>query len=89
VGAATELTKAPVRQLLQLNSDVDLFTQQDEYSSEYGKYRYNRSQTIEIYSRDKSYKTRDYEPDAQQQHPYVFREVHGNIPFDMCSWLLQ
>jgi len=35
-GAATELTKASVRQLPHLNNDVDLFTQQDEYSSEYG-----------------------------------------------------
>jgi len=64
-----------------LKNDGGLFTQQDEYSSEYGEYCYNHPQTIEIHSRDKCCHTRDYEPDAQKQHPYIIFEVHGNIPF--------
>jgi len=69
------------RQLPQLKNDGGLFTQQDEYSSEYGEYCYDHPQTIKIHSRDKCSNARNYEPDAQQQHPYIIFEVHRNIPF--------
>jgi hypothetical protein len=85
-GAGTELTQASVRQHPQFNNGVDLFAHQDEYSSEYSEYRHDHPQTIEIHSRDKRCNARNYEPDTQQQHPYIVREiyVHVRVPFLMC-----
>lgn len=81
VEVAEKLTDASVRQHRPLTNDVALLAQQDEYSGEYGEYRHNDPQPLEKESRDKCYHTRDYEPEGQQQHPYVLREVHRIIPF--------
>ena len=76
-----QLTGTSARQHRSLTNKDALLTQQDKYSGEYGEYRHNDPEPLEKESRDKCYQTRDYEPEGQQQHPYVLREVHRYIPF--------
>jgi hypothetical protein len=69
------------RFIFQNPAGTDLFTHQNKYSGDYGQYGHNRTQAIEVDGRDDRYHTRDYEPDAKQQHPYVLCDFHGCIPF--------